>query len=52
MEQSLAWIERIAPKRAILTHMHVPLDYDTVMRETPDHVEPAYDGLRLDVTIS
>lgn len=52
MEQSLAWVERIAPKRAVLTHMHVPLDYDTVMRETPDHVEPAYDGLRLDVTIS
>ncbi|WP_075289066.1 MBL fold metallo-hydrolase [Pararhizobium arenae] len=51
MEQSLGWIERIAPKRAVLTHMHVPLDYDTVMRETPEHIEPAYDGMRLDVLL-
>jgi phosphoribosyl 1,2-cyclic phosphate phosphodiesterase len=25
--------------------MHIPLDYETVARETPDHVEPAYDGM-------
>ena len=25
--------------------MHVPLDYETVMNETPQHVEPGYDGL-------
>ena len=49
LEQALAWIERIAPKRAILTHMHIPLDYDTVRRETPDYVEPAYDGMRFEV---
>ncbi|PYE44572.1 phosphoribosyl 1,2-cyclic phosphate phosphodiesterase [Rhizobium sp. PP-F2F-G20b] len=47
LDQSLTWIETIAPQRAILTHMHVPLDYDTVMRETPAHVEPAYDGLQI-----
>ncbi|PYE86950.1 MBL fold metallo-hydrolase [Phyllobacterium leguminum] len=47
--ETLEQIERLQPKRAILTHMHVPLDYDTVMRETPDHVEPAYDGLRFEV---
>lgn len=51
LEQSLDWIERISPKRAILTHMHIPLDYDTVMRETPDHVEPAYDQMRFEVEI-
>jgi phosphoribosyl 1,2-cyclic phosphate phosphodiesterase len=45
LEQALSWIEGFAPKRAILTHMHTPLDYETVMRETPAHVEPAYDGL-------
>lgn len=31
--------------------MHIPLDYDTVMRETPDHVEPAYDQMRFEVEI-
>ncbi len=45
LEQSLGWIARLAPKRAILTHMHVPLDYDTVMAETPAHVEPGYDQM-------
>lgn len=42
--QSLEWIKRLAPKRAITTHMHTPLDYGTVLAMTPDHVEPGYDG--------
>ncbi|BAT60468.1 putative hydrolase [Variibacter gotjawalensis] len=46
--QALAWIERLAPRRALLTHMHIPLDYATVMTETPDHIEPAFDGLVID----
>ena len=45
----LAWIERLTPKRAILTHMNVDLDYDTLRRELPPHVEPAYDGLTVQV---
>jgi len=51
LEQSLGWIERFAPKRAVLTHMHTPLDYETVMRETPEHIEPAYDGMRLEFDV-
>nr|WP_316654127.1 MBL fold metallo-hydrolase [uncultured Gellertiella sp.] len=51
MEQSLAWIARINPRRAILTHMHIPLDYNKVMAETPDHVEPAYDGLVVECSL-
>ncbi len=52
MEQALGWIERFAPRHAILTHMHIPLDYETVMAETPSHVEPAYDGLRVEVDVT
>ncbi|MDX3924931.1 MAG: MBL fold metallo-hydrolase [Shinella sp.] len=48
LEQALGWIERLSPRRAVLTHMHVPLDYDTVMRETPDNVEPAYDQMAIE----
>lgn len=51
LEQALGWIEKFAPRRAILTHMHIPLDYDTVMRETPDNVEPAYDQMRFEIEI-
>jgi phosphoribosyl 1,2-cyclic phosphate phosphodiesterase len=31
--------------------MHVPLDYAEVMAETPDHIEPAYDGMVLEFAI-
>ena len=47
LENTLAWIDRVAPKRAVLTNMHIDLDYDTVMAETPDHIEPAYDGMTI-----
>lgn len=45
LSQTLGWIERLAPRRAILTHMHVPLDYATLVAETPGNVEPAHDGM-------
>lgn len=45
LEKSLGWIERAAPRRAILTNMHIDLDYATLEAETPDHVTPAYDGM-------
>lgn len=47
LAQTLEWIERAAPKQAVLTNMHIDLDYETIKAETPAHVEPAYDGLRL-----
>ncbi|MEL6452097.1 MAG: MBL fold metallo-hydrolase [Pseudomonadota bacterium] len=50
LAQTLDWIDRAQPKRAILTNMHIDLDYATVLAETPDHVEPAYDGLCITVS--
>ncbi|WP_282062970.1 MBL fold metallo-hydrolase [Roseobacter litoralis] len=47
LAQTLEWIERLKPRSAVLTNMHIDLDYETVMAETPDHIQPAYDGLRL-----
>jgi phosphoribosyl 1,2-cyclic phosphate phosphodiesterase len=47
LEQALSWIDRLAPKRAVLTHMHVDLDYETLARQLPAGVEPAYDGMVL-----
>ena len=46
--QSLEWIARAAPRRAILTNMHNDLDYAVLDAETPANVTPAYDGMRLD----
>ncbi len=42
---ALEWIERIGPRRAFLTNMHVDMDYAEVDRQTPKHVQPCYDGL-------
>ena len=41
--------ERLNPRRAVLTHMHTPLDYATVQAETPPHIEPAYDGMTVEL---
>lgn len=49
LEEALAWIERIGPKRAILTHMHMDLDYETLRRDLPARVEPAYDGMQFEM---
>jgi phosphoribosyl 1,2-cyclic phosphate phosphodiesterase len=48
VRQVLEWIERLKPKRAILTHLHVDLDYETLRRELPAGVEPAYDGMQIE----
>jgi phosphoribosyl 1,2-cyclic phosphate phosphodiesterase len=45
LAQSLEWIAQAAPRRAILTNMHIDLDYATLEAETPANVTPAYDGL-------
>jgi phosphoribosyl 1,2-cyclic phosphate phosphodiesterase len=45
LSETLAWIDRLQPKRAILTNMHIDMDYDTLCKELPSHVKPAYDGM-------
>jgi len=44
-EQTLEWIARVKPERAILTHMNEKLDYDDLLARCPPGVEPGYDGL-------
>jgi len=48
LELALSWIERLKPRRAILTNLHIDLDYETLKAELPAGVEPAYDGLRFE----
>ena len=49
LAQALEWIERAAPKEGVLTNMHIDLDHDAVMAETPKHIRPAYDGMVLEL---
>ncbi len=45
--RTLEWIARVKPKRAILTDLHVDLDYEKLAAELPPGVEPAYDGMTI-----
>ena len=49
LANTLTWIAQIAPARAVLTNMHNDLDYETVAAETPAHVTPAFDGMRIEI---
>ncbi|GFE65344.1 MBL fold metallo-hydrolase [Litoreibacter roseus] len=51
LDNTLQWIEDLQPKRAVITNMHIDLDYDTVEAETPAHVTPAFDGLIIEVDL-
>lgn len=48
VETALKWIERVKPKRAVLTNLHIDLDYEKLKAELPPGVEPAYDGMEIE----
>ena len=51
LEQALGLIDRYKPRKAILTNLHVDLDYITLLNETPDNVVPAHDGLQIKLKV-
>jgi phosphoribosyl 1,2-cyclic phosphate phosphodiesterase len=48
LERTLEWIARLKPRRAILTNLHIDLDYEALKAELPAGVEPAFDGLQFE----
>lgn len=46
---ALEWIARAKPRRAILTNLHIDLDFNALAAKLPPGVEPAYDGMRFEV---
>jgi phosphoribosyl 1,2-cyclic phosphate phosphodiesterase len=49
LDETLGWIAKLAPKRAILTNMHSDLDYEELRKRLPANVEPAYDGMQIEL---
>ena len=45
LDDALAWIERLKPRRAILTNLHADLDYEVLRGKLPTHVVPAFDSM-------
>ena len=50
LPESLELIERMKPRQAVLTNLHIDMDYATVEATTPGHVAAAFDGMQIDVT--
>jgi phosphoribosyl 1,2-cyclic phosphate phosphodiesterase len=50
LAQALDWIAHAQTPRAVLTNMHIDMDYATVAAITPDHVVPAFDGMVIETT--
>lgn len=51
LAQTLAWVERVGPRRAVLTHMNHRVDHADWAAKLPKGVEPGYDGLVLTVPV-
>lgn len=51
LAKTLEWIERLKPTHAVLTNMHIDLDYAALKAKLPPAVEPGYDGWRGDFPI-
>jgi phosphoribosyl 1,2-cyclic phosphate phosphodiesterase len=49
LAKTLAWIDRIKPRRALLTHMDQSLDYAELAAELPAGVEPGQDRLVIEM---
>jgi phosphoribosyl 1,2-cyclic phosphate phosphodiesterase len=49
LDMALGWIDIVRPERAILTHMSHVLDYDELALKLPKAVEPAFDGMVIDL---
>ena len=47
LENSLKLIDKLKPKKAILTNLHTDLDYNILKNKLPKNVVPAYDGLSI-----
>ena len=49
VQRVLEWVDIIKPRRTILTHMAIGLDYNSLCQNLPDNIEPGYDGMEFDV---
>lgn len=49
VEEALEVAERLGAKRTFLTHLTHRLDHESLRAELPEGVEPAYDGLSIDL---
>lgn len=47
LDQVIAWVEELKPKRTVLMHMDQSMDYATLRATLPLGIEPGYDGMEI-----
>ena len=52
LEQTLQWIEHLQPKQAVLTNLHVDMDYQTLCAELPAGIVPGFDGMQVETDLT
>ena len=50
LPETLRLIDWLKPRLAILTNLHIDMDYRAIDAQTPANVTPAFDGMRIDLT--
>ena len=48
-DQTFAWVARVKPQRAVLTHLGLDADYEALAAICPENTEPGVDGLQFEV---
>ena len=48
-DQIMEYINYIKPEKTYLTHLTGLMDYETLINITPENINPAYDGLELNI---
>jgi phosphoribosyl 1,2-cyclic phosphate phosphodiesterase len=48
-ERTLEWVREFRPRRTLLTHLNHMIDYDDLASRCPPGVEPAYDGMVVEI---
>ena len=51
LDKTLQWIKDFNCKNALLTNMHIDLDYEQLCNELPNNIKPCYDGYSFSIDI-
>ena len=51
LDKTLQWIKEYNCKKALLTNMHIDLDYQQLSNDLPNNVKPSYDGYNFSIDV-
>ena len=51
IDKTLSWLAKTKTRHAVLTNLHIDLDYETLSQELLPNQSPAYDGQTIDITM-